>query len=216
MSRLVASARMRSSTSCPAVGHGDEEGAGVIRGRLPQQVAAVFQHVHQPGERRRRDSLGRGQVAEPDRPALADARQRRQLARRQAGQVVLAQPPGQPQDGDPQPRGIDRALAATSWRAAAVASVAAARWRQRCGAAFRPQSSSRPCRSIQRTHLQGTSSGSEPMPPSWPLRPANQAPLCWRSGCWRMMGLWRSNPSADGCWRRPRSSAIRTSAGPSS
>ncbi len=42
---------------------GDQERARVVRSRLPQQVTAVFQHVHQPGEGRRRDPLRCGQVS---------------------------------------------------------------------------------------------------------------------------------------------------------
>jgi MerR family transcriptional regulator/heat shock protein HspR len=44
--------------------------AGVARVGAPAHVAAVFQRRHQPGQRRRRDSLGGGQISQPHRPGM--------------------------------------------------------------------------------------------------------------------------------------------------
>jgi hypothetical protein len=84
-----------------ARGDGDRPRAGVTRDRVPLHVAVLFQHAHQPGQRRGRDPLRGGQVAEAQRTGLLDRGQRGELRRRQPGELVLAQPPGQPRDRDP-------------------------------------------------------------------------------------------------------------------
>ena len=81
--------------------------AGVARVGTPAHVAAVLQRRHQPGQRRRRDSLGGGQISQPHRPGMADGSERGQLRGRHAGQLVPAQPTGQPGQRDPQPGHVD-------------------------------------------------------------------------------------------------------------
>ena len=65
---------MRSSTSRPLSVIVTRKARASSGAGCAQQVAAFLEHVDQPGEGRRRDPLGRGQIAEAHRPALADAR----------------------------------------------------------------------------------------------------------------------------------------------
>jgi len=108
-----------------ALGDGQRPRAGVARNRVPLHVAVFFQRAHQPGQRRGRDPLRGGQVAEAQRPGLLDRGQRGQLRGRQPGELVLAQPPGQARDRDPQPGDVDHGRAGQHGRGRLAAALAA-------------------------------------------------------------------------------------------
>jgi hypothetical protein len=81
----------------------------VPRVGIAAHVAEFLEGGDKPGQRGRRDSLYGGQVAEAERSDALDGGQRRELGRGQPGQLVSAQPPGQPGECNAQPCYIDHA-----------------------------------------------------------------------------------------------------------